>query len=316
MRNHDALFEDNPDAVFILDDECHIVGANKSCADVSGFPVEELLGVSFATLIADDDLAGAVRHIREAGKSGRVEFSIARRGGRRVELEADIFPDGDGADGKYLVARDITDRKASEAQLRRRALHDPLTDLPNRTLFGDRLAQALARIGKYGGSAAVLFIDLDGFKTVNDGFGHSAGDLILVSVAEILRSSIRPEDTVARLGGDEFVILLENLAQTSDADWIAERILRDLRRSTAAETHAPVVTASIGIAWQHGVHGRDEVLVRNADSAMYRAKNRGGNRYEVYDRQPTSHASNIPRTPATQGSSRRSPSRPTPASPA
>ncbi len=304
MRSCEALFENNPDAVFALDADCLIIGANESCEELSGLSVEELLHTPFTRLIASGDLASALRHIRGAagGKASNFEMSISRRCGRKVELEATVIPVGNGASGMYLTARDITARKVCEEQLRHRTLHDPLTGLPNRILFHDRLEQALARVGRYGGSAAVLFVDLDGFKAVNDGFGHSVGDRVLVSVAGVLRSSVRSADTVARLGGDEFVILLENLAQASDANRIAERILDGLRASSANQIHAPVVTASIGIAWQNGLHERDEILVRNADLAMYRAKNGGGNRYETYERRLISRSSNTPRTPAMEGS--------------
>ncbi|MGH3088148.1 MAG: diguanylate cyclase domain-containing protein [Rubrobacteraceae bacterium] len=309
MRSCETLFEHHPDAVFSLDPDCLILDANKPCEELSGRPVEELLSTPFTKLVAEEDLASASRHVRGAAEGGarNVETSLDRRCGRKVELEATIIPTGNGVAGVYLICRDVTARKACEKQLLHRALHDPLTDLPNRILFDDRLEQALFRIGRYGSSAAVLFVDLDGFKAVNDRFGHPVGDRVLVSVADLLRSSVRPGDTVARLGGDEFVILLEDLAEMIDANRVAERILTKLRRSSAART--PAVTASIGIAWQHDPGDRSEILVRRADAAMYRAKNAGGNRYEAHERRTPDvsprtifRLPGTSRTPSTAGS--------------
>lgn len=186
--------------------------------------------------------------------------------------------------GTVGCARDITERKASEAFVQHLAHHDVLTDLPNRALLTDRLRQALAQARRDRGELAVLFIDLDRLKPVNDTFGHDVGDLLLKEVANRLREVVtRQSDTVSRFGGDEFVILLQRVNKAQDATIIAEKILRALNQSFTINQHAISISASIGIAIfpQHG----DDVnlLLRNADAAMYAAKGAGRNGYKFFD---------------------------------
>ncbi len=171
-------------------------------------------------------------------------------------------------------------------ELSRQAFHDSLTDLPNRTLFRDRLGQALARTRRGRQSVAVMLLDLDGFKEINDEFGHHAGDQVLVAVAQRLRSCLRPADTVARLGGDEFTILLEDITSPNEAVRVAERIDASLRTPFVVDGDEMGVTTSIGIALNEP--GRPEEpsdMLRNADVAMYKAKHNGKSRYEVHDPQ-------------------------------
>jgi diguanylate cyclase (GGDEF)-like protein len=178
--------------------------------------------------------------------------------------------------------RDITERKAFEEQLRYQALHDPLTDLPNRTSFMDRLEHALSLANRRQKLSALLLLHLDNFKVVNDSLGHEAGDSLLVAVAERLRVHLRSEDTVARLGGDEFAILLEDITDVSDATYVAERIIEELR-GIFVEGREMFVTASIGIALTASSPDQPNDLLRDADTAMYRAKEKGKARYEIFD---------------------------------
>jgi diguanylate cyclase (GGDEF)-like protein len=173
----------------------------------------------------------------------------------------------------------FTDAKMADA-LVYQALHDSLTGLPNRSLFMDRLGHCLARSTRGMNPAAVMYIDVDAFKSVNDSLGHAAGDELLVTVAGRLDSCVRPGDTVARLGGDEFVVLLEEVDSPEEACRVAERVLEELRRPCTLHGHELIVTASVGIAT--GFEGAAE-LVRNADVAMYRAKSTGKGRYEVFE---------------------------------
>jgi diguanylate cyclase (GGDEF)-like protein len=167
-------------------------------------------------------------------------------------------------------------------ELRHRAFHDSLTSLPNRTLFTERVAHALARRGRSGQALAVLFLDLDDFKTVNDSLGHTAGDQVLRIVADRLRRCLRPSDTVARLGGDEFGILLDDMEDTADALIAAERILEALSEPAYMDSREVAIRASLGITLD--AHGeRAETLLRNADLAMYMAKRRGKGRYQVFE---------------------------------
>jgi diguanylate cyclase (GGDEF)-like protein len=164
-----------------------------------------------------------------------------------------------------------------------RVLHDPLTDLPNRTLLLDRLVLALARLRRHQTSVAVLFIDLDNFKVVNDSLGHGAGDKLLCELATRLRDAIRPSDTIARFGGDEFVVLCEDIAEARDAVVVGQRIVEAAAAPFELEGREMYVTASVGVAMAIDSQPTPETLLRDADAAMYRAKERGPGRVEVFD---------------------------------
>jgi diguanylate cyclase (GGDEF)-like protein len=173
----------------------------------------------------------------------------------------------------------ITDASNFEDALHQ-AFHDSLTGLPNRELFSERLSAALQEVDRTGGMTAVLFLDLDGFKTVNDSLGHVVGDDLLVAVGGRLKGSLRPDDLAARFGGDEFAVLLEGLVDIRDAERIAERVLDSLRKPFSIGEHDLSVTASVGIA---GAGSSDVDLLRDADLAMYQAKGGGKNRFESYE---------------------------------
>ena len=180
------------------------------------------------------------------------------------------------------VLYDVTERKALEEQLEHRALHDALTGLPNRTLFVDRLGQALRRTRRQNNRVAVMFMDLDEFKVVNDSLGHEAGDLLLTVVAQRLRRCLRPEDTLARFGGDEFVVLIEAVDDSAVAVQVAERMMEELRRPFVLEGRELYVGASIGISLGNNRTHDPDRLLREADTAMYRAKDEGSG-YRLFD---------------------------------
>jgi diguanylate cyclase (GGDEF)-like protein/PAS domain S-box-containing protein len=180
------------------------------------------------------------------------------------------------------VLADALERQAIEDAIRERAVHDPLTGLPNRVLFVDRLEHALARLDRQDALAAILFLDLDHFKLVNDSLGHQVGDELLAGAAPRIKQALRSSDTVARFGGDEFGILLEDIASERDAIETAERIAAIFARPFVLSGSEHFVTTSIGIALARGGEQADE-LIRDADAAMYRAKERGRARYEVFD---------------------------------
>ena len=179
----------------------------------------------------------------------------------------------------YAAAKDVTDRM----WLERQALRDPLTRLPNRLLLMDRTRQALARIGRSGGVVALLFIDLDRFKAINDNFGHDVGDRLLIAVAERLAEMMRDSDTVARLGGDEFVILGEEFETEDEALLLAERVVQTLREPFHVGTVEVSMPASVGVSVTHDAEADPENMLREADVAMYRAKDAGGRRQEIFD---------------------------------
>jgi len=188
-------------------------------------------------------------------------------------------------DGRLLL-RSISyaiERKRAEVELAHQALHDQLTSLPNRALFYDRLGQALTRLDRHRSALAVIFCDLDRFKVVNDSLGHGAGDRLLVDVAARLSGALRAGDTAARFGGDEFVILCEDIAGERQAIEIAERVADALRAPFELEGDPVFVRTSIGIALATDSEARLEALIRDADAAMYRAKDNGGDGWEVFD---------------------------------
>jgi diguanylate cyclase (GGDEF)-like protein/PAS domain S-box-containing protein len=180
------------------------------------------------------------------------------------------------------VLADALERKAVEDEIRHSALHDDLTGLPNRTLFLDRIEQALARLRRRKSLAAILFLDFDHFKVINDSLGHHVGDELLAAAAPRIKHAVRASDTVARFGGDEFAILLEEIAGEADAIEMAERVAALFTRPFVVAGSEHFVSASVGIAIAHGGELPME-LVRDADAAMYRAKERGRSRYEVFD---------------------------------
>jgi diguanylate cyclase (GGDEF)-like protein len=188
--------------------------------------------------------------------------------------------------GAALVAerkRNIGDRDRAQEELAHQASHDPLTGLANRVLFIEQLRQALARAARHGSSVAVLFLDLDRFKVINDSLGHEAGDRVLVCMAERLRSALRPGDVGSRFGGDEFVVLCEDVAGDQEAVGIADRLSRIIAQPVEVDSAELVVTTSIGIALSRESNDRPEALIRDADAAVYRAKERGRARYEFFD---------------------------------
>ena len=181
------------------------------------------------------------------------------------------------------TVQDVTERKELEVRLEYQALHDPLTDLPNRVLFGDRLEHALAQSKRRAEDVHVVFLDLDNFKLINDSLGHAAGDQVLVEIASRLRSAIRAQDTVARFGGDEFTVLIENSGRAEEAIAVAQRILQELKAPLYVLGHEIFATASLGISSSAVGKPSSENLLRDADAAMYRAKAAGRSRYEIFE---------------------------------
>lgn len=220
--------------------------------------------VPIVVLTGTDDEAQAVQAVQEGAQDYLIKGQV---------------------DGHLLgrAIRYAIERKFAEVQLSHQALHDPLTGLANRALLMERLAQALARIERHPSSVAVLFLDIDRFKTINDNFGHEVGDSVLACIGDRLRKALRPEDMASRFGGDEFVVLCEDLEDDRHVVTIAKRIGRSISEPISLEAGEVVVTTSIGIAAARGIGDRPEVLLRDADAAVYRAKERGRDRFEFFD---------------------------------
>jgi diguanylate cyclase (GGDEF)-like protein/PAS domain S-box-containing protein len=228
------------------------------------------------------------------GQEVRAFEMDVERDGRRVATilggAAPLYDESGRPRGAIGTALDISDRKRAEEQIRSLAYRDPLTGLPNRLLFADRLALAVAQAHRHGQRLAILFLDLDRFKVINDSLGHGAGDRLIEDVAARLRACLREGDTVARLGGDEFTLLLPDVASPVDAARVADKVLHALRQPFPRDGRELFVTASIGISL-FPEDGRDaETLVKHADTAMYRAKERGRDRYQIYSPEMSAQA--------------------------
>jgi diguanylate cyclase (GGDEF)-like protein/PAS domain S-box-containing protein len=256
--------------------------ASESVAEMIGRHDRELLGELFAGFVHPDDRA----HVHSAythGEPAEIVFRLLNRFGEWRHLEAhvtDLRADRQ-IRGVVFNARDITERVRLEEQLTRQAFHDGLTGMANRALFRDRLDQALARSERSLSVLAVLLIDLDGFKQVNDSLGHDAGDQLLKVVAERFDAELRPSDTLARLGGDEFAVLVDGVHE-SHAVALAKRLLSALAEPAWIAGRELSVGASIGVALHAGGQGRSEDLLRHADVAMYAAKESGRGRFELF----------------------------------
>jgi len=225
------------------------------------------------------------------GEPLRAEYRMLARDGTEVWVrdEAYAMPDdGAGHQVSQGLLVDVTDRKRLESKLIHDALHDPLTGLANRVLLRDHLQRSLARRDRNGGTVALLFVDLDDFKRVNDTYGHAAGDEILVRVAERLLAAVRAEDVVGRQSGDEFAVLLDSVRGADEAVVSAERILRELRRPIQLGARSILVGGSIGIALASDAEATAEHVLTQADAAMYAAKAAGKSTFALYEaRMPT-----------------------------
>jgi diguanylate cyclase (GGDEF)-like protein/PAS domain S-box-containing protein len=239
-----------------------------------------------------DDRAAAIAAYEEHWRHGeplRAEYRMVRRDGTEIWVRDEAYAMPDDTLGGHQVSQglliDITDRKQLESKLIHDALHDPLTGLANRVLLRDHLERALARRGRSGGTVALLFVDLDDFKRVNDSYGHAAGDQILAQVADRLVGAVRADDVVGRQSGDEFAVLLGRVRNDDEAIASAERILGELRRPILLGARSIVVGGSIGIALAAGRDATAEELITQADAAMYAAKASGKDRHATYEPQ-------------------------------
>ncbi|HEY0202818.1 MAG TPA: EAL domain-containing protein [Acetobacteraceae bacterium] len=284
-----ALIQNASDVVLISAAADVITYQSPSAAIVWGYADEHLLGRPVQDLIHPDDrtafqdLWGQI--CAASGSARNTEMRVQRQDGswRHVELILTNLVHESAVEGIVVTARDIEERKAFERQLTQQAFCDALTGLPNRILLTDRIKQGLARASRRHRLIAVLFLDLDNFKLINDSLGHEAGDQLLVQAAARLSACVRAEDTVARLGGDEFVVLLDNLASEAAAAIVADAIAGQFRCPFRLDGREVVVTASIGVALGCPDQTDAESVLRNADVAMYRAKSNGKGQFVVFD---------------------------------
>ncbi len=304
-RMYRSLVDSSPDIIYTLDADGHFSFINSRVYPLLGFHRSELVGQHYSMLVHEGDMERANYVFNE----GRNEF-VRSRGvelrlkSKREEYQARIFSielvltdlgtpaaeDTAGAEsvqrkllGTYCVARDITERKRADEQIAYQAYHDILTDLPNRALFNDRLGLALLQARRNQTLLAVLFIDLDRFKVVNDTFGHGVGDILLQHVALRLKGCLRRCDTLSRIGGDEFTAILPELSTKQDAALIGEKFVSCLREPFALAGQTVHVSASIGVTLYPGDGQTIEELLRNSDVAMYHMKSKGKNGFAFFE---------------------------------
>jgi diguanylate cyclase (GGDEF)-like protein/PAS domain S-box-containing protein len=290
-----ALVQHASDLITVVDSQGMVLFDSPVIERVLGYRPDERIGTNGLSYLHPDDLAGAAELLGRIldlppTETVRTELRLRHRNGDWVWFECvgTNLLDQPSVRGLVVNLRDTSERRRFEEQLAHQAFHDPLTGLPNRALLHDRLTMTLARRRTDGNCAAVLFLDLDRFKVVNDSLGHDVGDDVLVAVAHRLRSAVREGDTVARLSGDEFTVLLDCVDGLAGAELVAERIIDQMREPFWLANREIFVGVSIGIALA-GDQSPDD-LMREADLAMYKAKERGRLRYEVFANELTSRA--------------------------
>lgn len=288
-----AVFENAAEAILVTDNKNRIVQVNPAFTAITGYTPNDVRGQNPRLLRSGRHDKDFYTHMWDSlNTTGQWQGEIWNRrknGDAFIEGLSITRISGDDNNGGYVATfSDITRRKEAEEVMRHKAHHDPLTDLPNRSLFYDRLQNAMANGRRYQRCFALVYVDLDYFKSVNDNFGHAAGDALLVETSRRLGVCLREADTVARLGGDEFAMILTEVSNVADAEDVVQRALKAMSLPFALAEGTAIISASIGIAMYPDHGGETEILQRHADSALYLAKEAGRNTYRVYS-PPTSH---------------------------
>jgi diguanylate cyclase (GGDEF)-like protein/PAS domain S-box-containing protein len=286
-----VLTESSLDLISVVDESGRIVYQSPALRHLLGFEPADTVGKNVSELVHPDDLEhlmSAFRRIIETRQSSEpVEFRIRHRDGmwRTFESLGTNCLGNPHIHGVVFNSRDVTDRKVIQQRIQHLAYHDNLTGLPNRSLLQDRLAHSIARAERTGRKVAVLFIDLDNFKNINDTLGHDVGDELLRQVSRRLSECVRLEDTIARQGGDEFIVLLDSLEDSRGASVVAQKVLNSLRQAFLLSGTEQHVSGSVGISL-YPEDGRDpQTLMKNADTAMFHGKSLGKNTYQYFTAQ-------------------------------
>lgn len=287
-----AILLASPDPIYVLDLEGRFVYANKATADLFALKLEEIIGNSTFDLgfpFALDFQRNLEKVIAEQSTHrGNFVHTFASGHGEKFEyLLAPVLDEHGKTEATVCISRDITAQALAEEKIWHSAHHDLLTGLPNRRLFLDRLEQEIKHSKRRNADFALLFMDLDGFKDVNDSLGHDMGDRLLVAVARRLNECVREEDTVARLGGDEFTVLLVGASEQNDAVIVAQNIIEQLARPFCLDEESIRISVSIGISRFPQDAATPAKLLETADKAMYKAKRAGANQLCFYQPAPT-----------------------------
>ncbi len=285
LRNQAAAMTASMDGIGILNERLEFTYSNDALAKLYGCPSpESLIGRSLCDLYEPPEqvrfVTAIVPVVYQSGR-WRGEATGVRSGGGTFPQEISLTSIGGG--GMVCVVRDITERTYAEEQIKHLAYHDALTTLPNRLLFKDRLTVAISQAQRTLGRLAVVFLDLDRFKFINDSLGHNVGDHLLQAVADRIRTCVRDSDTLSRLGGDEFTVLLGNLSRSEDAAVVADKMLEAVRQPFHVEGHEFYISTSIGVSLFPDDGSDAETLIKNADTAMYQAKELGRDNYQMFN---------------------------------
>ncbi len=300
-RRYRFIVSYSPDIIYMIDHKGFFTFINDRITDLLGYKPEDLIGEHFSALVHEDDLPLAEHVFNERRTGDRASQNVELRlkstdpdvqslafesSSIVIELcSMGIYEnreDGTPYLGTYGVARDISDRKKDQEMIHFQAYHDLLTRLPNRELFLDRLNLSISQAGRNNSKLAVLFLDMDGFKFINDSLGHVIGDSLLQRVAYRLQETLRDTDTVSRIGGDEFNILIPELQNRAEAGLVSQKILDAFSKPILLDHHEITISFSIGISLYPDDASSTEELIKNADMAMYHIKGRGKNGYEYF----------------------------------
>lgn len=280
-----TILQTATDGYLLIDLAGRLLDTNDAYCDMLGYSRSELLRLRLADIEADESPAESLHHIQEIRGRGHALFETRHRRKNGGVIDVEVSTTYLDTQGGAMIAfvRDITERKQTELQIRQLAYYDTLTNLPNRRLMLDRFGHALTQARRFKRSLAVMFLDLDHFKQINDTLGHDAGDELLKQVAKRLLACVRAGDTVARPGGDEFVILLAEIARPQDAELVADKVIASFKEALPVQGRMIQTTTSIGIA-VYPVDGPDDMqeLMKKADLAMYEAKEAGRNKYRFF----------------------------------
>jgi diguanylate cyclase (GGDEF)-like protein/PAS domain S-box-containing protein len=284
------MFDNSGEAIIITDAQRNVVAVNPAFVEITGYSADEVMGKNPKILSSGKQTAEFYNTmwtvLKETGQWSGEIWNRRKNGEIYPEwLSIGVVKNHRGEIINYIsLFSDITKRKEAEQRIEFLAHYDSLTKLPNRALFADRLKRALVVAGRNGKKAALMFLDLDKFKEINDRLGHLAGDHLLQSVAERVKSCVRESDTICRQGGDEFMVLLEDIGGVDDVEKIAHKIISSMSEPHRIGDHSMTVTFSIGAALYPDDAGDDKTLILHADKAMYRAKKSGRNNFQIYKR--------------------------------